>query len=354
MLLAATSVFRESGYEGEILSTGMGESAGSMASEFGSAGVAVHHVRFAKTPLFFLRVYRLMRRGRYDVIHLHTERANFWLGLVALASRPQRVVRTIHSVFAFEGGLRRRRGLQRRVLHRLGVIHVACGPTVQRNERARYRLPTRLAPSWYDTRLFFPPSRSERLEARRALAISDGEIVLVTTGTCAPVKNHAALIEALARLPAKRRPLYLHVGTEERGHPERILAGTLGVSVRFLGPVPDLRTIYAACDLFAMSSLYEGFSVAILEALANGLPALVTDVGGLADLRPIYPGLSYAEPTVDSLAQALTELMAQTADQRRAHSGQYAEVTRRTFGLEAGVERYIEIYRGSKAPVSGE
>jgi glycosyltransferase involved in cell wall biosynthesis len=345
MLLTSASEFRESGYESDVVSTGA--SVGPMAGEFAAAGFGVHHTPFSKTPFFFLRAYRLMRGGRYDVVHLHTERASFWFGLIALAARPRRVVRTVHSVFRFEGWLRRRRALQRRILHRLGVTHIACGPTVQRNEQERFGLRTRLAASWYDSAAFFPSSESERASARDSLGIADGETVLVTTATCAPVKNHAVLLEALAMLPDERRPLYLHVGIEERGHPERSVADglRLGDRVRFLGPVPELRPIYAASDIFAMPSLYEGFSVAVLEALATGLPALLSDRGGLPDLQQTYSGLRYAEPDAESLASALSDLLAETPEERRSRSADYAETTRAAFGLESGVARYVAIYR---------
>lgn len=353
MLLASASVFRENGYESDILSTGA--SPGPMAEAFVSAGFGLHHVPFSKSPSFFLDVYRLMRHGRYAVVHLHTERANFWFGLVALAARPRKVVRTVHSVFRFEGGLRRRRGLQRRVLRRLGVTHIACGPTVQMNERTRFGLRTRLAQSWYDSRSFSPPTESERSSARVALGIPDGQTVLVTTATCSQVKNHPALIQALARIPAESRPLYLHVGIEETDHSERAVAEAVGVteSIRFLGPVPELRPIYAAADVFAMPSLYEGFSVAALEALAAGLPALFADVVGLRDFGEIYTGIWYTAPTEDALAETLVAMLDESSEERRSRSVDYAELTRRIFGLEAGVGRYVEIYRDSGAEARG-
>lgn len=345
MLVAAASEFRARNLESDVLATGT--DVGPTAGVFESAGFGVHHIPFGKTPFFFLRVYRLMRRGRYDVIHLHTERANFWFGVVALLARPLRVLRTVHSVFAFEGALRTRRGLQRRLLRRLGVVHIACGPAVQRNERDRFGLVTRLAPSWYDTAIFYPPTSAERVRARESLGIADDVLVLVTTATCAPVKNHRSLLEAMARLPEASRPLYLHVGIEEPGEPERRLAEELGIadSVRFLGQVLDLRPVYAAADLFAMPSLYEGFSVAALEALASGLPSLFADVGGLRDLREFYPGLTYAEPTAESIATALETLVTEPTAERLARSATYPALSRSLFGLEVGVGRYVSLYR---------
>jgi glycosyltransferase involved in cell wall biosynthesis len=346
MLAAAGPAFAGRGVESEILSTG--SDAGDMAPRLASAGYRVHHLPFGKTPSYFLRVFRLMRSGRYEVIHLHTERANFWFGLVALAARPTRVVRTIHSVFSFHGALRRRRGFQRRVLGRLGVTHVACSRSVQMNERARFGLETRYVPNWYDSGRFYTRSELERSEARQSLGISEAESVIVTAGNCADVKNHAALITALARIRHTGRVVYLHAGSEEPGYPERVLARTLGIEdkIRFLGLVDDVPGIFAASDLFAMPSLYEGFSVALLEALACGLPALLTEVPGLVDFRELDSGLVYAEPTAESLARSLESLLARSRLELRSESFASEETVKSSFGLEAGVERYVQLYRG--------
>jgi glycosyltransferase involved in cell wall biosynthesis len=347
MLLAARSVFVDNGFDGEILSTG--RDAGPFATMLTAVGYKVHHIPFAKTPGFFVRVYRLMRSGRYEVIHLHTERANFLFGLVALAARPERVVRAVHNAFAFSGNLRWRRMLQRRVLDRSGVVHVAGGANVQEVELAHYGLRTRLVPNWYDSRRFRPPSERERRSARASFGIADGETVLVTIGNCSHIKNHAVLIEALARLPAEARPLYLHVGTEEVNEPEQVLAKRLGIAdrVRFLGAVDDLRPVYFASDVFAMPSLHEGRSIAALEALASGLPALFTDVAGLRDLRDVYPGLYYAEPNVDSVTASLAALLAEGPEERRVRATEYPQISRTHFGIEAGVTAYTQIYQGN-------
>lgn len=347
MLLGARPVFAEHGFDGEILSTG-GE-VGSFAPNLREAGYRVHHIPFAKNPEFFFRVYRLMRCGRYGVIHLHTERANFWIGLVALAAGPGRVIRAIHNAFAFSGGLRWRRRFQRRTLDRLGIIHVVGGLNVQEAELELYGLRTRLVPNWYDSRRFAPPGKEERNSARESLGIDAGETVLASIGNCSEIKNHSVLIEAIARLPAASRPLYLHVGTEEPEQPERTLAESLGVEhrVRFLGAVDDLRPIYFASDVYTMPSLHEGRSVAALEALATGLPALLTDVPGLRDLRDVYPSLCYAEPTADSLAEALAALLAEAPEARRLRATDYPQISRNHFGVEAGVAAYAEIYRGA-------
>ena len=348
MLLSARPVFLEYGYEGDILGTGA--SVGSFARALDTAGYRIHHIPFAKSPRFFYRVYQLMRGGRYDVIHLHTERASFWFGLVALAARPARVVRAVHNVFPYRGSLRRRRKLQRRVLSRLGVIHVAGGTDVQRTELAHHGVRAVLVPNWYDTRRIFPPLEGERRRAREALDIDVADTVVVTIGNCSTTKNHAALIRAIAQLPTELRPLYLHVGAEELDEPERELATRLGISalIRFLGAVDDLRPVYCASDIYVMPSLNEGRSVAALEGLATGLPAILSDVAGLRDLSDLYPGLCYAEPTVDSLATALATMLAENPEERRSRSAEYPEISRTHFGVEASVAEYVRIYQGER------
>ena len=347
MLAAAGPSFAARGVESEIMSTGA--DVGSLAPGLASAGYGIHHAPFAKRPAYFLRVYRAMRAGRYDVIHLHTERANFWFGIVAVAARPARVVRTIHNVFSFEGRLRRRRGSQRRILHRLGVIHVACSESIQRNELARFGLEARLVPNWYDSRRFFIRNAEQRVRARGALGLADDDVVLVSVGNCSDVKNHSALITAISQGAGSNRLAYLHVGAEEPGDPERVLATELGVAerVRFLGPVDDVSSVFAASDLFAMPSKYEGFPIAVLEALACGVPALLSDVPGLRDFRELYPGLAYADPTPESIAAALDRLLRVPADEIRAAAEGYADITLRRFGLETGVERYLRLYEGA-------
>ena len=346
MLEAAGPSFADRGVESEVVSTGA--DVGSLASRLASAGYRVHHVPFGKSPGFFLRMYRLMRGGGYDVIHLHTERANFWFGLVALTARPRRVVRTIHNVFSFDGGLRRRRGAQRRILERLGVDHVACSPSIQRNERTRFGLATSLVPNWYDSRRFRMRSDDERADARRLLGATESETVLFSVGNCSSVKYHAAVIGALPRLAEIDGVVLLHAGEEESGHPERALAQTLGIDdrVRFLGSVDDMSPIFAAADVLVMPSLYEGFPISVLEALACGLPVLLTDVPGLRDFRDVYPDLAFAEPTIDSLAVTLERLLAEPRASVRSKTAAYAEITLRQFGLDAGVDRYLRVYEG--------
>ncbi len=348
MLCIVASSFSEKGVIAEVLSTG--DQLGNYAPQLEQEGYKLHHLPFSKTPKFFYRLYRLIREHNYNVVHIHAEKANVWIGLVALAAGPKRVLRTVHNTFRFKGALRIRRMLQRKLLSLLGLVHVSIGPSVQKNELVTFGLETRHVSNWYNDTHFEPANETACEQARIALKLPLANAVLVTVGNCSRVKNHAALLHALAMLPEARRPMiYLHVGNECADQLERKLAVELGISdcVRFLGPLTDIRQVLMAADFFVMPSLYEGFGIAAIEALGMGLPAIFTDVPGLCDFRAEFDSLYYAKPDALSLHKVLSVLLAEKVQVRRSRSKGYPDICKDRYSVENGVAGYFSIYSGN-------
>jgi glycosyltransferase involved in cell wall biosynthesis len=346
MLRVAATLWRENGIECEILSTG--ETLGSYELSLRNAGYPIHSLPFSRSFAFPIAFYRFLKKQRFDVVHLHAERANFWLGFAARLAGAPSVVRTIHNVFEFHGVLRLRRRWQRALLSWMGVIHVSISASVEACERERFRNETVRIENWYDSIHFVPPTAEERRRARLRLNIGDEEFAIVSVGNCAPAKNHAAVIEAISRISETMGLVYLHVGLEDKGGDERRLAHELGLSsrVRFIGHVEDPLPILHASDLYVMPSTHEGFSIAALEALAVGLPAVLSDVAGLRDIREILTdGILWVEPLPDPIAKAilgiarakpqLPEVMHETTHRR----------IRERYSVERGVQAYAALYR---------
>lgn len=341
MLRIAAPLFRETGVDSAILSTG--DSVGPYAPQLEAAGYPIHHIPFSRSPAFFLRVAQFAKESGFDLVHIHAERA--FIGHV-LAARLLRLsmVRTIHNNFNFEGVLRRRRGFERRLAARLGVAYIAIAPGVERNERVRYGISPQLIPNWFDSARFQALTPAARAAARTALGVDAGHYVLVSVGNCSPVKNHAALLKALARcrdLPWR----YLHIGHEEDGTPERELAAKLGIAerVRFVGAVDDVLPYLQAADLYVMPSRFEGLGIATLEAVACGLPALLTDVPGLADFRQYVDGIHYCAPDEAGLEAALRPLIVR-GPALDAEGTARSVAVHEAFGLERGVRAYTDLY----------
>src|SRR4051794_2646969 len=164
MLRIAAPFWFASAKQHSILATGQCE--GPYADSLRSSGFDVHHIPFVKSPSFFFRVFVLLRRGAFDVVHIHTEQANVIYGLLARLAGIGNIVHTIHNVFPFTGALRLVRIAMRKGLRLLGATPVAVGQSVAQNEKEHLLNPTVVIPNWYDMNLFRPPSHDERLAAR--------------------------------------------------------------------------------------------------------------------------------------------------------------------------------------------
>lgn len=343
MLRIAAPLFRENGVECEVLATG--EIIGSYASVLEAAGYRVHHLPSARSPAFFIAVARFAKHSNFDLIHLHAERGFIGYVLAARIAGIRNLVRTVHNNFNFDGWLRMRRGFERRLAQRLGVRFIAIAPGVEETERQLYGTSPLLIPNWFDSAHFHPVTLAEREAARASFGIHAYEYVIATVGNCSAVKNHTALIEALARF-TECSWRYLHVGLEEPGAPERALAEKLGVAdrIQFIGAVDDVRPILRAADLYVMPSQFEGFSIAMLEALGAGLPALLAEVPGLVDIRRYLDDVSYCKPSVDGIAAALQPLLSKGVVGLDAGRAARSTAIHHAFGAKRGVLAYSTLY----------
>lgn len=351
MLRSAAPYWQAHGVSCEILATGAAE--GEYADTLREAGYPIHHLHRRRSPAYFIEFSRFVQNGGYAWVHQHAEGASYWFGLAAMRAGAK-LVRTIHSNFTFTGNLRWRRAMQRRHLQSLGARFVSIAPGVQKNEHDRFGVRSDLVMNWADTERFLPISPEERAAARARWGFADQELVLITLGNCSAVKNHGALIGALAQTQDLGHVRYLHVGLEDSAGSERKLAEELGVSQRimFCGWMPNARDALATADLYVMPSLYEGFSISALEALGVGLPALLTRVNGLRDLDALFPGLIYAMPDADSLAAALRRFVALDKEQRLSLSSSYPELIRTQFSAARGVMEYADIYKNCMHPAA--
>src|SRR4029077_17516853 len=119
------------------------------------------------------------------------------------------------------------------------------------------------------------------------LGIQAGSHVVSTVGRLTAIKDHRLFLE-VARLVANVDPasLFLIVGDGELRHGLEAMSRASGIAdrTRFLGWRRDLATVYGATDVFLLTSRNEGTPVALIEALAAGVPGVSTDVGGVRDV----------------------------------------------------------------------
>jgi glycosyltransferase involved in cell wall biosynthesis len=227
---------------------------------------------------------RRLRRERIDVFHSQEFAMNVFGGAAALLARVP-ALSTIHGRHWVSE--RPRRVLAYRVLRRLGVPITA----VSEDLASFLAEALKLRRSWLavvHNGIPLPPPLSaaertaRRASARTAIGVPPDGPLLIAVGNLYPVKGHATLVRALAQLPGARAAI---AGRGEEESSLRNLAGELGLSDRFhlLGLRDDVDTVFAAGDVFVQPSLSEGLPLAVLEAMAAGLPVVATRVGGIAE-----------------------------------------------------------------------
>lgn len=348
MLRSAGNRWRDAGYELHILSTG--STVGPYAPSLEAAGYKIHHIPFSKSPVFFLECWRLLKSTGWDVIHLHTERANFYLGVLACLSGARRVVRTIHSSFEYTGALRMRRGFQRRLLQRLGVRHVAISDGVGAIEKKRFDLQCTTIPNWFNSDHLRPPTGDERAAARSKLGVPGEKRILTLIGNCSAIKNHSVVLQALEALSGTGSWHLHHIGIEESGCPEQKLALSLGIAdrVTFFGGQQDVREYLWASDLFLLPSSREGFGIALLEALACGTYSLASDVPGLASLAQRFDGLPLVGNTEKSWVSAISIAVQGSQSVQRELALGWAIQAKEKYSIDCGATAYQRLYQGEE------
>ncbi|WP_432124416.1 glycosyltransferase [Streptomyces sp. C10-9-1] len=222
------------------------------------------------------RLVAHIRRGGYDLVHAHLYRACVYGRLAArLAGVP--AVATEHSLGAREiEGRPLTRGVRALYLasERLGAATAAVSPTVA-GRLGDWGVPPgriRTVPNGIDARRFaFDPAARRRLRAE--LRLPDGVFTVAGVGRLVAGKRFDALVEAVAALPGA---VLLLAGDGPERAALRAQAARLGAAerIRLLGAREDVPELLAAADLFVSASREEAFGLAVVEALAAGLPVL--------------------------------------------------------------------------------
>jgi len=144
---------------------------------------------------------------------------------------------------------------------------------------------------------------------RMDMGVEQDQQIIITVGEHTERKNHALCIRALTQVP---KAVLVFCGTGRQEVWLRELAEELGVAerVRFLGFRSDVGGLLQAADVFIFPSLHEGLPVALMEAMAAGLPCVVSRVRGNADLiTENEGGFLYRPDDVNGFAEGLTKLL---------------------------------------------
>lgn len=314
-----------------------------------------------RIPLYFLgkrserdmKVYRqlgaLFRQYRPQIVHTHLRGLSYAYPWMIRYRTPVRV-HTIHSVADKEmphKGIGRLAWLLPFRYRVGGVVPVAIAKEVQRTiEQVYHFLHAPIIPNGIPVEEYAPDPR-RRLLWRQHHQIEQEAIVFVSVGRLVPLKNHALLLRAFAKVQSPQRLYLLLVGEGELEDTlrQQICQLNLQDRVRLLGVRADIPDILNASDVFVLSSKWEGNPMSVQEAMASGLPVVSTAVGGVPELvQDEVSGFLVPSEDESALANALQRL-ANTPNLRQQMGASALSYAKTHFDIQQTVRLYEKLYQ---------
>ena len=296
---------------------------GPLLARYKAAGIPVHP--FPMSSLLgpqaagqALRLIRLFRRERTDVVHSHDAYTSVFATMCARVAGVRGVIasrRSWHSPH-LQGRILR----ANRVAYRFSDRVVGNSPSVSRLVQEEGGVPaSRIVtiPNFLDPQSFEPLSEAARRALLEELAVPTDAFVVGIVARLSLVKDHATLLRALAELvPAIPNVHGVLVGDGPERDRIQALAGELGIEgrVHFAGERPQIPNLHGLFDVSVLCSTTEAFPNSVLEAMAVARPVVATDVGGTPDaVREGTTGLLVPPREPTRLARAIARLHAEPA-----------------------------------------
>ncbi len=248
------------------------------------------------TPLNDLKavwsIYKIIKQENPTIVHTHTAKAGTVGRLAAFMARVPIVIHTFHG-HTFDGYFSKPVTFIFKMIERvLGLFStriIAISPKQQYDLTKKYRITSekkvRVIRLGFELERFNDVAKKD--EWRKELGIAENEHLLGIVGRLVPIKNIAMSIRVLKHLNEKEKRYHLSIVGDgpERGTLER-LTEHLGIQdyVHFMGWKTQVNEIYGNIDALMLTSINEGTPVAIVEAMASGVPVIATNVGGVGDL----------------------------------------------------------------------
>lgn len=283
-----------------------------------------------------VRLYKLFRQEKPDVIHTHRYVMQYAVWAAMLAGVKKRV-HTVHSI-AEKETVAVAQKLNWLFYHFHHVIPVALSKEIQFTVTERYHLPQERVPVVYNG------IDLDRCVVKKSYE-SNGKLRFLHIGRFAEVKNHFLLIEAFVRVHRKNPDTELVLigeGPLEAKIRERVAEEGLTDSVIFAGVKENIYPCLNEADVFVLPSLYEGMPMTIIEAMGTGVPVIAANVGGIPSMIEAGENGVLVDADEDALANAMLSMMDEKL--RRGIGVKGRKKAEAAFSAETMCNGYCEVY----------
>lgn len=327
------------------------------SSEYGkqieSQGIFIHHIPFERASLkknfaCIPDIQNLLKKEKFDMVHCHTETGGILTRLAMSEYKNSKYLYTPHGMSFYKGSSLKSqciyRPIEKFICSKMDINFAMNSEEYDVLQKWNKQS----ACFVYGVGVDFEPILNadvDREKKCRELGIPADKKMLLSVGELNDNKNHRIIIKALSKINQSERPHLLICGVGELQKQLEDYAEELNVknSVTFAGYRYDIPEIVNIADIFVFPSFHEGLSVALMQAMAAGLPVVCSDIRGNNDLIVQDKGGFLIKPNDEfGFYNSIINLL--NNEKLRHNFGEYNKNKITDYGLDKVTEDLCQVY----------
>lgn len=295
------------------------------------------------------RLYKIIRKEKYDIVHTHLFFANIYGRIAAKMAGVHNIVTTLHNPdYTYEDNGRFSYRIRKFIDSCSGKIcnryFLAVSNFVKQDYQKQLGYKNiEVLYNCVDVASFNRADNNKRSE----LGLSDEDVLILNIGRLHPQKGQMYLLEAF-EIIHKRDPRYKLIiigkGDMEAELKQKAVNAGIEKSVIFLKERNDIPEIMHACDIFVSPSIYEGFGIALVEAMACGMPVVASSIDTFTEIiKDKTDGLIVEMGNPEKLAGTISDLI-QDKEKRRYLGENAKKKTLERFDVNAHTKKLEHLY----------
>ncbi len=322
-------------------------------NEVKNRGISIHNIPFERASLkknfaCIPSIKNLLKEEKFDIVHCHTETGGI-LTRFAMTEYPKaKYLYTPHGMSFYKGS-----SLKSQCIYK-PIEKFICSKMdinfAMNSEEYSYlcKWNKSTAEFVHGAGVDFEPifgAAVNKKEKCKEFGIPDGKKILLSVGELNENKNHTVILKALSKIPEEKRPHLIICGVGELREQLEGCAKELNVgkNVTFAGYRYDIPEIVNIADIFVFPSFHEGLSVALMQAMAAGLPVVCSKIRGNVDLIENNKGGFLVNPDDEKgFYQSITDLL--NDESLRKCFGEYNRNKVTDFSVDRVTEELYKVY----------
>jgi len=294
-----------------------------------------------------VELFRFIREEGIQIVVTYHHDADIWGGLVALLARVPVIISSRRDLGTH---LQKKHIWAYRILNQLFTKIIAVSDAVKEKVVQReWTSPRKIITIYNGVDIYKFKNPDNTSDIKVLLGISPSKIIIGTLGAIRPIKGHIYLVQAAVEVIKKRDDvIFLIVGYKETEYFNIVfnLIKKLGLEEYFVftGDRTDISQLLAVIDIYILSSVSEGFSNAVLEAMAAGKPVIASNIGGNAEaVIQNQTGLLVPPRNTEAIVKGILRLLENTSLRQFMGKEGYVRVAK-GFTLEKMIENVEAIF----------